>query len=262
MLKECVDVMIDLHCHILPDIDDGARDLSESIKMARKAVEQGIDTIVATPHHLNNHYENPKQTIIERVSELNMVLQLEKVDVKIVPGQETRIYGELLEGYQAGEILPINGTHYLLIEFSSSHVPRYTEKLFYDLQMKGLIPVIVHPERNQEIMERPELLYTLVKKGALTQVTAASVCGDFGKKIKSFTLQLIEANLTHFIASDAHNTSNRTFKLSEAFDTIQAMYGNELVYLFNENAVNVIAGKHVYQEVPERIKKKRFFKIF
>ncbi|WP_066070660.1 tyrosine-protein phosphatase [Neobacillus soli] len=254
--------MIDLHCHILPAIDDGARDLSESIKMAQKAVEQGIDTIVATPHHLNSRYENPKQTIIERVRELNKVLLEEKIDLNVLPGQETRIHGEMIEGFDVGEILPIDDTQYLLVEFSSSHVPRYTEKLFYDLQMKGLIPVIVHPERNQEIIERPEILYQLVKKGALTQITAASICGDFGKKIKSFSLQLIEANLTHFIASDAHNTGNRTFKMREAFGVVQEKYGNDMAFLFKENAALVIEGSHVYKEVPERIKKKKFFKIF
>ncbi|QIZ05654.1 tyrosine protein phosphatase [Priestia megaterium] len=254
--------MIDVHCHILPGIDDGARDLSESIEMAKKAVEQGIHTIVATPHHLNNRYENPKQTIIDKVRDLNKLLLEEKIDLNVLPGQETRIYGEMVEGYERGGILPIDNTQYVLVEFSSSHVPRYTEKLFYDLRTKGLIPVIVHPERNQEIIERPELLYQLVKKGALSQVTAASVCGYFGKKINTFSLQLIEANLTHFIASDAHNTSNRTFRMKEAFDIIQEKYGNEMVYLFKENAELVIEGSHVYKEVPERIKKKKFFNIF
>lgn len=254
--------MIDLHCHILPGIDDGAKDLSESIEMARKAVEQGIQTIVATPHHLNNRYENPKQRILKKVEELNQVLKYEKIDLTILPGQETRIYGELVTGYEMGEIQPVNGSQYVLVEFSSSHVPRYTEKLFYDLQVKGLIPVIVHPERNQEIIEQPDLLYKLVQNGALTQVTAGSICGDFGKKIRNFSLQLIESNLTHLIASDAHNTKTRTFKLREAFDLIHERYGNEMVYLFDDNAALVLEGSNVYKEVPEKIKKKKFFLIF
>ncbi|WP_462410336.1 tyrosine-protein phosphatase [Neobacillus sp. Marseille-QA0830] len=254
--------MIDLHCHILPGVDDGAKDLSESIEMARQAVEQGIHTIVATPHHLNNQYENPKQTIISRVEGLNQALQNEQIDLKILPGQETRIYGEMLQGYDAGEIQPINGTQYVLVEFSSSHVPRYTEQLFYDLQMNGLIPIIVHPERNQEIIERPEILYQLVKKGAFTQATAASICGDFGKKIKNFTLQLIEANLTHFIASDAHNLASRQFRMRQAFDTIQSNYGNDLVYLLTENAELVIRGQYVHKESPDQIQKKKWYKIF
>jgi protein-tyrosine phosphatase len=254
--------MIDLHCHILPGVDDGAQSLSDSIEMARKAVEQGIKRIVATPHHRNNNYENPKSSIIDRVLDLNQVLREEKIELEVLPGQEVRIHGEMIEGFEAGEILPVNHTPYLLVEFPSNHVPRYTEKLFYDLQMKGLIPVIVHPERNQELIERPELLYQLVKKGVLTQITAASVCGNFGKKIKNFSLQLIEANLTHLIASDAHNITRRGFKMREAFGTIQQMYGNEMVYFFEDNASLLIEGKYVYKEEPERIKKKKLFFLF
>ncbi|KGM46069.1 tyrosine protein phosphatase [Neobacillus niacini] len=254
--------MIDLHCHILPGVDDGAQSLSDSLNMARKAVEQGIHTIVATPHHLNNSYENPKRQILDRVEELNQLLQKENIDVMILPGQEIRVHGEMIEGYTIGEILTVNHTPYVLVEFPSNHVPRYTEKLFYDLQMNGLIPVIVHPERNREIIERSELLYQLVKKGALTQITASSVCGDFGKKIKNFTLQLIEANLTHFIASDAHNLTNRTFKMREAFGVLQQKYGNELVYYFEENAHLVVEGRAVYKEDPEQIKRKKLFYLF
>jgi protein-tyrosine phosphatase len=254
--------MIDLHCHILPGVDDGAQSLSDSIEMAKKAVQQGIHKIVATPHHMNSSYENPKRSIIDRVQELNQALRDEKIELEVLPGQEVRIHGEMVAGYEAGEIQPVNHTPYLLVEFPSSHVPRYTEKLFYDLQMIGLIPVIVHPERNQEIIERPELLYQLVKKGALTQITAASVCGNFGKKIKKFSLQLIEANLTHLIASDAHNITYRSFKMREAFGNIQQLYGNEMVYYFEENAALVIEGKHVYKEDPERIKKNKIFFLF
>jgi protein-tyrosine phosphatase len=254
--------MIDLHCHILPGVDDGAQSLSDSINMARKAVDQGIHTIVATPHHMNNRYENSKQSIIDRVEELNTLLIAEKIDLKILPGQEVRIHGEMLEGYRAGEILPVNHTPYVLVEFSSNHVPRYTEKLFYDLQVNGLIPVIVHPERNQEIIEHSDILYQLVRKGALTQITAASINGDFGKKIKNFSLQLVEANLTHFIASDAHNVKNRTFKMREAFGLIEKKYGIDMVYYFEENAALLVDGKHVYKEDPEHIKRKKLFNLF
>lgn len=254
--------MVDFHCHILPGVDDGAQNLSESIEMAKVAAQQGIRTIVATPHHKNNRYENDKQSILTRVEELNRVLRDEKIDINVLPGQEVRIYGELAEGYDLGEILPVNHTQYVLVEFSSSHVPRYTETLFYDLQNKGLIPVIVHPERNQEIIENPEILYNLVQKGALSQVTAGSLIGNFGKKIKNFSFQLVEANLTHFIASDAHNTRSRTFNMREAYDLIQAKYGNELVYLFEENAELLVEGSHVYKEAPERITRKRFLGLF
>lgn len=254
--------MIDIHCHILPGVDDGAQSLSDSLVMARKAVEQGIHKIVATPHHLTSSYENPKQSIITRVQELNEALRKERIELEVLPGQEVRIHGEMVEGYASGDILPVNHTPYVLVEFPSNHVPRYTEKLFYDLQVNGLIPVIVHPERNREIIERPELLYQLVKKGALTQITAGSVSGDFGKKIKNFSLQLVDANLTHFIATDAHNVTNRTFKMREALSIIERGYGNELVYYFEGNAALLIEGLSVYKEDPERVKRKKIFNLF
>ncbi|WP_141431107.1 tyrosine-protein phosphatase [Bacillus sp. 03113] len=254
--------MIDIHCHILPGVDDGPETKEESIQMAKEAVKSGIRTIIATPHHRNSRFDNLKQEIKEKVSELNGVLMNEQIPLLILPGQENRIYGELLEDYEKDEILPLSESQYLFIELPSDHVPGYTERLLYDIQLRGLIPIIVHPERNREIMERPEILYQFVKKGTLTQVTAASICGYFGKQIKHFSNQLIEANLTHFIASDAHNITTRSFKLAEAYDNIESNYGVDVVYLFTENAELLVSNQNIYKEIPNMIKKKKFFGIF
>jgi protein-tyrosine phosphatase len=254
--------MIDIHCHILPGIDDGAQNLSDSLEMAEQAVEQGIHTIIATPHYIKNRYENPKQTIFAKVEELNEAIKINNIDLKILPGQEPRIDGDLLTGIDKGEIIPLAGTSYLFIEFPSAHVPRYTEQLFYDLQRNGLIPVIVHPERNQEIIERPERLYQFIKNGALSQVTASSICGNLGKKIKSFSQQLIEFNLAHFIASDAHNIAKRGFKLQDAYRKVSSDFGTDYEYMFKENTELLVARKNIYREIPEQIKRKRLFKIF
>jgi protein-tyrosine phosphatase len=254
--------MIDIHCHILPSIDDGARDINDSILMAREAVKEGIHTIIATPHHMNGKYENQKRSIIEKVKELNRVFKDENIPLTILPGQETRIFGEILEETEFEYILPLNHTQYVFIELPSSHVPRYTEKLLFDIQVKGLIPIIVHPERNQEIMSNPDTLYNLVKKGSLTQVTASSVAGYFGKKIQKFSYQLIEANLTHFIASDAHNVNNRTFKLEEGLDVIESKFGVDMVYFYTENADLLIEGKNIMKEIPEKVKIKKFLGMF
>ncbi|PFP30858.1 tyrosine protein phosphatase [Bacillus sp. AFS073361] len=253
--------MIDIHCHILPGIDDGAKSVEDSLSMARAAAKEGIHKIIATPH-LNNQYDNRKELIIAKVRELNQALQDARIDVSILPGQEPRIYGEILEDIEKDEIQTLNDSQYIFIEFPSNHVPRYTEKLLFDLQVKGMTPIIVHPERNSELIERPEVLYSLVEKGALTQVTASSLGGYFGKKIKNFSIQLVEANLTHFIASDAHNIINRSFKMEEAFNLIESKFGNDYVYLFQENAELLIARKNVMKEIPVPIKKKKKFLIF
>ena len=255
--------MIDIHCHILPGIDDGAKTIEDSLAMAKVAAEEGIHTIIATPHHKNNQFNNKKTDILHYVDELNKAFAKENMAMKILPGQEVRIFGEVLEDYEKGEILTLNHTKYLFIEFPSSSVPRYAERLLYDIQTQGIIPIIVHPERNKELQEKPELMYQLVQNGALTQVTGASVCGYFGKKVKQFSEQLIEANLTHFIASDAHNTTTRTFKMNQAFDEIEAAFGSDYVYLFTENAELLIEDKNIYKEMPQPIrKKKKFLGIF
>ncbi|MCA1041623.1 tyrosine protein phosphatase [Bacillus infantis] len=255
--------MIDIHCHILPGIDDGAKTMEDSLSMAEAAVKEGIRSIIATPHHKNGKFDNTKEEIQRKTDELNVALRTAQIDLTILPGQETRIYGEILEDIDKNEILTLNNTgKYLFVELPSNHVPRYTDKLLYDIQVKGMTPVIVHPERNQEIMERPDLLYQLVKKGALTQVTASSVAGYFGKNIKNFSLQLIDANLTHFVSSDAHNIANRSFKMLEAYDQIEKKYGIDMVYLFTENAELLAEGSNVYREIPEPVKKKKFLGIF
>ena len=163
--------MIDIHCHILPGIDDGAENIEDSLQMAKEAVRQGIHAIIATPHY-NQHYHNEKQNIIAKAAELNLHLSENNIPLTIIPGQEIRIYGEILEDYQSGKILTMAQTTYLFIELPSGHVPRFTERLLYDLQVAGLVPIIVHPERNQEIIKNPDLLYGFVNNGALSQITA------------------------------------------------------------------------------------------
>ncbi|MGX1262637.1 protein-tyrosine phosphatase [Rossellomorea marisflavi] len=255
--------MIDIHSHILPGIDDGAQSYTDSIILAEKALSEGIHTILATPHHRNGKYVNVKEDILQRVEELNKTFQEQGIALKVLPGQETRIYGEMVEDYRKGELLTLNqGSRYLFVEFPSNSVPGYAERLFFDLQNEGLIPIIVHPERNAELIERSDKLYTLVKNGALTQVTAASLTGYFGKNIQKFSRQMIESNLAHFIASDAHNVKNRTFKMTEAIEIIEKQYGIDMIHYFTENAELLIKDKNIYKEVPERIKKKKFLGIF
>nr|WP_318539449.1 CpsB/CapC family capsule biosynthesis tyrosine phosphatase [Terribacillus saccharophilus] len=255
--------MIDIHCHILQGVDDGARTIEDSLEMAREAVGQGIHTIVATPHHRNNQFDNLGMDILARVDELNRILQGANIPLNILPGQEIRIYGELAEGISSKEILPVNiDTPYILVELPTSTVPNYTNKLLYDIQVNGFTPIIVHPERNSELLTKPEKLYELVKSGVLTQVTAASLVGKFGKKIKSFSHEIVQANLTHFIASDAHNINSRGFMMRDALKELEESYGIDLIYNYQQNAELMVTGQTIVGDVPEKIVRKRFLGIF
>lgn len=254
--------MIDLHCHILPEVDDGAKHMTESIEMARKAVEEGITTIVATPHHKHEKYDNEVDIVIEGVRKLQAALDREGIPLKVVSGQEIRLYGELLEDLENNRLIGLNEGKYVLIEFPSNHVPRFAEQIIYDLQLKGITPIIAHPERNSEIMQNSDLLYKLVKRGALAQITAGSLVGKFGKKIQKFSFDLIEARLAHVIASDAHNIKTRGFHMGEAYHTLQQKFGMDAVYYLQENAEYILNSQSIYRDEPLRVRKKKFLGIF
>ncbi|MCP8967844.1 tyrosine-protein phosphatase [Ectobacillus ponti] len=250
--------MIDIHAHILPGLDDGAQTMEEAIEMAQAAVQAGIHTIIATPHHGTSKYENEKAVVMESVRRLNEELGRQDIALRVLPGQEVRIYGELLQDLQAGKVLTLNDTgEYLLVEFPSNHVPRYVEALFYDLQCEGVTPIIAHPERNAEIIGNPDILYNLVQKGALAQVTAASLSGGFGKKIKKFSMQLVKHHLIHFIASDAHNVSTRSFKMKEGMGELEQELGQQHTYLLRESAAAVVSGGYIHKEDPKHIRIKK-----
>lgn len=253
--------LIDIHSHILPGVDDGALTMEEAVSIAKLAVNEGITKIIATPHHQNGTFFNRKKDILERIKALNYMLQRENISLEVLPGQETRIYGSLLDDFENGDILTLNHTNYLFIELPSGHVPRYTEQLLFEMQLKGLTPIIVHPERNAEVMKDPEKIFKLVKKGALTQLTAGSLTGHFGKRIQKLSIQLIEANCTHFIASDVHNTSTRSFHMRESISKVHKEFGSEIVYYFQENAELLVQGQSIYKHEPSKIRCKKFLGI-
>lgn len=255
--------MIDLHCHILPGLDDGAKTLDDSINMAHAAVKEGITHILATPHHMVRDWNNEKAKVLPLVRQLQDELDAREIPLTIFPGQEVRLYGEILEDIEKNRILFVDEQkQYLLIEFPSTSIPTYTERLFYELQSNGVTPIIVHPERNRMIQEHPNRLNNLVNKGALAQLTAASYTGGFGKKIQKLSSQLIEANYVHFIASDAHNVTNRSFHMKEAFRNIEKDFGKEKKMEFNQITKDLVNGDTVIAPTPSNIKTKKFFGLF
>ena len=256
--------MIDLHCHILPGIDDGAKSWDESLEMARLAVSEGITHILATPHHMNRSWVNPKGVVESLTNELQDRLDAENIPLTIFPGQEVRLHGEIIKNMNNNEICFIDeGNQYVLIEFPTAEVPAYADRLFYEMQTNQITPIIVHPERNHAILKAPNILYEFANRGVLSQVTAASYIGKFGKEIEKLSHQLIDHNLTHFIASDAHNTTNRLFHMKEAMQKLEKEFGKERVQLFDQTTRKLINGDPVVSPEPIKIEEKKgFFGLF
>jgi protein-tyrosine phosphatase len=250
--------LIDLHCHILPGVDDGAQTLEDSIAMARQAVANDISTIIATPHHFNGIYTNHREEVVKKVEELQQELDKEHIQLKILPGQETHIYAELINDIKKQKLLTINDK-YMLVELPYNEVPRITTQMIYEIQLQGIIPIIPHPERNIKLRKHPNLLYHMVKRGALSQVTAASIIGKLGKEVQKFSFQCIEHNLCHFISTDAHRVSGkRSFYLKEAYTVIGNKFGLGIAEQFKENAKLIIEGVDIGIDSPYRIEKKSF----
>lgn len=255
--------MIDLHCHILPGIDDGAKTIEDSLDMARKAVSQGITHVLATPHYRNGRWDNEKEDIMRYVDALQTELDIRDIPLKLFPGQEVRITGELLEDIATNKVQFVDeDNQYLLVEFPTVSIPQFTEQLFFELQKRGIIPIIVHPERNHTILTNPNELLGLVEKGALAQVTAGSYVGEFGKRIQKLSHQLIQANLVHFIASDAHNIHSRDFYMDEAYQKLEKEFGKQKVKQFQELTKDLINGDIIVTDPPRQVQKTRFLGLF
>ena len=256
-------VMVDLHCHLLPGIDDGSRNMEISLCLASEAAENGVTHALLTPHHMNGHYVNHKQDVIQRTEEFQEQLRKNDIPLTVFPGQEVRINGHLLDALDKDDILFADtGNRYLMLEFPDDDVPYYTNQMIFDLQQRGITPIIVHPERNTKIMAEPDLIYQLLEKGCLSQITASSYVGTFGKKVENFSQQLIEAGQGYIFASDAHDLPGRKYEMRQAFEKLSQEFGGELVEQYQNNARSIINDANVPLNEMRTIKKKKRFWLF
>jgi len=251
--------MIDIHSHILYGLDDGAQNPEDTLAMARQAVENGIHTIIATPHHQDGTYDNPPERIRERTEAVAQLLSEHQIPLQIVPGMEIHVYGELDADLKVEKLVTLNNQHrHILLELPHDHLPRYVDQLIFQIQLAGFIPIIPHPERNKEISSDLNHLYRLVKRGAMAQLTAASVAGRFGKTLQKISFEMIKHNLVHFVATDAHNTGTRGAFLAEAYEAITAKMGADYTAMYQHFAEDILAGRDCNVLPPVRLRKKIF----
>ena len=246
--------MLDIHSHILPNIDDGSKSEEETLKLLRKAISEGITGIIATPH-FDPTYHTTRTQIEEKVKIANKIAQDNNLEITVYPGQEVRLYAELVENLEDHVTLLNNGI-YMLVELPEDHVPMYAEKVFYELQLKGVQPILVHPERNQGILRNPNILYDFVNRGVLAQITAGSVIGKFGKQTKKLSLELLDHELIHFIASDAHHLGSRDFHMAKAKKVISRKFGKDFAENLYNNADLIATNSTIYSGYPEPFKTK------
>ena len=220
--------MIDIHTHILPEIDDGASSLDQSLEMAGIAVADGITTIIATPHCLNGLHSISREEIISACKKLNSALEEHNISLNVLPGSEIRLCPEIMDELEKGRLMTVNDAgKYIFLELPDQFVPRPVVGFINRLRNRGITPVITHPERNPVIQQHVEVLYDLISAGGLSQITAGSLTGDMGRRAFKSCRQIVEQNLVHFVASDAHSVKSRPPVLSAAFRKLSALVGDE-----------------------------------
>lgn len=258
--------MIDIHSHILPDIegDDGSRSLDMSLGMLKMAVQAGTTDIIATPH-VNRHGVVPSWTAVtEAVRILQEKADIEEIPIHIYSGAEVEL------NYKALDFLPARSqayclaeSSYILVELTEQSQPDQTEELLYALMLRGYMPVLAHPERYDRIMTHPERVMKWMQKGVLTQCNAGSFSGAFGQMAQQQAEDLLKNHMIVFLGSDAHRTDWRTPDQRQGLQAIDKLGGNW--HTCSQNGQYILQNRVLYPEIPtrwEKTKKGFWSKLF
>jgi len=220
--------VIDVHCHCLPGIDDGPKDWNEAVALCRAAAAEGATTLVATPHVLRDRWLNDDPGARdELILKLNTMLGGKP---SVLAGCEYYFSSdaiELVEMGSSGPLTRLNRTRYLLLEFPPGEMPEAARAIFHEFSLLKVTPVVAHPERSSFFVRDPGSLEELVARGALVQVTAGSLLGDFGNGPLAACQEFFRRGLVHLVASDAHSVQNRPPRLTAARERVRRDWGKE-----------------------------------
>jgi len=217
--------MVDIHCHILPSLDDGSDSIETSCAMAEMAIADGITHVIGTPHAHENYAFIP-ETVRKRRDELQSRFEGR---LQIATGCDFHLSFENLQAIRHNpERFTLNQKNYLLVEFADYSIPPSLDQSLHELQLAGLTPIVTHPERNPLIRAQPERLYKWLRQGCYAQVTAQSLHGKFGSAAQEVAEMWLETGAVHFIASDAHNLTSRPLRLKHTFDWIAESRGEDV----------------------------------
>lgn len=225
--------MVDIHCHILPGLDDGAADLETSLEMCRVAADDGIEAIVCAMH-ANDQYAFDPELVKRAIDE---VQQKTGGIPRLYPGCDFHLsYENVQSALNEPRRHTVNHGSYLLVEFADLSIPPNIAQVFFQFCSRGMIPVVTHPERNAWLQSSRAEIIDWVQAGSLVQVTAGSLLGDFGRRAARFCRWLLERQLVHFVATDAHNATTRPPLLKKAYELVAREYGPLLAdRIFREN---------------------------
>lgn len=235
---------IDIHCHIMPGVDDGSPDIETSLAMLKMAVNDGIEQIILTPHYKPMHHNvRPQKNELYR-QKLQQIAQEKGIKVQLFSGNEIYYSGETQEQLVNREICTLAGSDYVLVEFHPTDIYSNIHNAMYQIISAGYTPILAHVERYSDIVSHPKYVDELIALGCYIQVNASSVMGKYGFGIRLFTRKLLKSRKVHFVATDAHDTQRRAPLLSECREYVERKidraYAEEIFY---NNPLAIIKGE-------------------
>jgi protein-tyrosine phosphatase len=240
------EAFVDIHCHLLPGIDDGSQSWEQSLEMAEMAVGDGTATIVTTPHQLGNYGHNHGRQIRAKTVELQQQLDGKRIALRVLPGADVRIEEGMVDKLGSGEVLTLadRGRHVLLelpheLFFSMDDV-------LAQLRRANMVGILSHPERNQGLLKQPRIVESLINHGCLMQVTCGSLMGTFGPASQQMAEWMLGEGFVHFLATDAHGPNARRPLMQRAFERAARLVGEDIATdLCCRNPAAVVAGEDV-----------------
>jgi protein-tyrosine phosphatase len=219
--------MIDLHCHILPGIDDGAPDVSVSIEMAKAFVADGVTAVACTPHIMPGLYHNSGPKIRQAVTDLQRVLDTEHIPLRLLSGADNHITPNFVAELRSGHLVSLANSRYVLVEPPHHIAPPRLEDLFFNLLVAGYVPILTHPERLSWIKSHYQAIKGLVNHGVWVQLTAGSLAGNFGRSAQYWAERMLDEGCVHIVATDAHDLTRRPPNLREGRELASARVGEQ-----------------------------------
>lgn len=252
--------MIDMHSHILWNVDDGPKIIEDSIRMCEQAIKEGITEMIATSHSNHPQYDVEYSLVNNQIHILQNELKKNSIPLTLHTGHEVRLSDKIIPLYKSKQIHTLANSNYLLLELPSNTIPFYTKNIIHALLEEGIIPIIAHPELNKAIAKRPIYLEHLIREGATAQITAGSLAGHYGRTIQKLSLDLVKANLVHTYGSDVHNLTTRPFLFDEGLRYLEKRKELNAVDMLLENNARIINNTPLIIKEPNEIKEMKWWK--
>lgn len=243
--------MIDLHCHILPEIDDGARSLDVSLAMARAFVDQGVTHVACTPHILPGIYHNTGPQIREAITALQGHLDEAGIPLRLTTGADNHVVPDFVAGLRSGHLLSLGDTRYVLVEPPHNIAPNRLDELVFGILLANYVPIITHPERLKWIEGKYDLMRQMAARGVWMQITSGSLIGRFGGRCKYWADRMVCEGLVQILATDAHNTTGRPPDLDKGRMAAEGLVGaREADLMVSGRPSDILANKGPHEVAP------------